>query len=60
MKSLKTATLIKNFPTINNPKATAGPIPKANNNVPTPTFPPRYQPNRNNCNFKKCSNSCYW
>ena len=27
-----------------NPKATQGPIPKANNRVPIPTVPPRYQP----------------
>ena len=26
------------------PKATQGPIPKANNKVPTPTVPPKYQP----------------
>ena len=27
-----------------NPKATQGPIPNANNKVPIPTVPPRYQP----------------
>ena len=34
----------KNFPIINKLRATAGPIPKANNKVPTPTVPPKYQP----------------
>ena len=33
-----------NFPTIYSPKATAGPIPKANSKVPTPNVPPRYHP----------------
>ena len=33
-----------NFFTIDSPNATAGPIPKANINVPRPTVPPRYQP----------------
>ena len=32
------------LPTINKPKATAGPIPKAKKNVPKPTVPPKYQP----------------
>ena len=35
---------LKNFPTKYRPSATAGPIPKANNKVPTPTVPPKYQP----------------
>ncbi len=26
------------------PRATAGPTPNANNNVPMPTVPPKYQP----------------
>ena len=30
-----------NFFTIDSPNATAGPIPKANINVPRPTVPPR-------------------
>ena len=30
--------------TINNPKATQGPIPKAKIKVPAPTVPPKYHP----------------
>ena len=30
--------------TIYKPKATEGPTPKANNNVPIPTVPPKYHP----------------
>ena len=29
---------------LNSPKATQGPIPNANNKVPIPTVPPKYQP----------------
>ena len=36
--------LLKVLSTKNNPKATAGPIPKANNKVPIPTVPPKYHP----------------
>ncbi len=36
--------LLKILSTKNNPKATAGPIPKANNKVPIPTVPPKYHP----------------
>ena len=36
--------LEKVFFTKNKPKATAGPIPKANNKVPIPTVPPKYNP----------------
>ena len=36
--------LVEILSTINSPKATHGPIPKANNKVPTPTVPPKYPP----------------
>ena len=36
--------LVEILSTINSPKATQGPIPKANNTVPTPTVPPKYHP----------------
>ena len=43
-KYFKRKNQLKNFPTKYNPKATAGPIPKAKNNVPNPTVPPKYHP----------------
>ena len=36
--------LLNILSTKNNPRATAGPIPNANNKVPIPTVPPRYHP----------------
>ena len=41
------SSLIKILSTKNKPKATQGPMPKANNRVPTPTVPPKYQPTNN-------------
>ena len=43
-KYFKRKNQLKNFPTKYNPKATAGPMPKAKSNVPIPTVPPKYHP----------------